>query len=255
MRLELAGRRLDEAASLTGLDKPALAAQALDGYATQLEVQLEYLQDTSPLKANERLVFANQVVTYRTAHLALLESMIQKAGPEEKAHLQSILVVSRQVWSRADEVAGPSGETHTFPSPEHTYTPALPGPTPEETPTPRRPDIRQQTPNATASRSPGVAVTRVRPTQPPATPRPDKPSPYPSCVPNLSGTPPVTGLPTCYPKLTQWASPTRPANWPTRTAYPSRTPYPTRTPLPLIATLKATYTPPAYPSPWHWRFP
>lgn len=242
LRLNLAGRRLDEATRLVDKERPEQAQAALIAYARQVEDALNALADSDRLSQERRQRLARQLERQLALYQKRLAAL-RKRSTTVTAAVQSALDASQTGLAKTQRIGGGSTPNNpTGPDGQPVVPPAL-GVTSTPTATP----VATRTPTRTPGRPIVTSVPRppdlptARPTGRPIE-RP--PLPVPTALPTRRPPALPTDLPTALPTHRPTRTPL-PTAWPTP---PIETPMPWPTEWPTVVLPTVTVTVPAIPT-------
>jgi len=243
LRLEYAGRRIDEAVALAGQDRAADASGPLDDYNTLIQNELDSLTGSAGLTAAQQAALADRLLSDVARYQNSLSTLSQTAPQSVQGNLNTAMTASQNIQNQARTILKNSGGQQ----------PVSPSATP--TPTPRSPGGSitggsPHTPTLPPVQTPAPNDNKPTPTRPPVSayppPAPSTPgsSTAPSITPRPNSNPIATLKATLTPGaiLTKWATLTVKPSFPTRTATPtSQTPntgsFPTRTRTPPASSI------------------
>jgi hypothetical protein len=206
LRLEFAGRRIDEAETLLKQNRSSGIDQALLDYNNQIQSELKFLDQESGLSLTQRSELANMLVSDLSDHETRLKSIMTEAPESSKTNIETALAASQNAHNQALQTIRRQHEIGGTLTP--TPTPATPSATPHPT----------------------KALT--------FTPVPPESSTLPSRQPGVIN---ILNL-TRTPRLTYFPSAVPPTNRASPVPGSVLTPRPKPT-YPIISTLRATRTP------------
>ncbi len=227
LRLEFAGRRINEAAASLKDNRPSGIDQALLDYNNQIQSELKFLNQESGLSLTEQSELANLLVSDLSDHETWLKTMIKDAPQSAKANIETALAVSQNAHDQALQVIRRGSENGGSQSPP-TLTPGYPSATPHPTRAPTSTPV-PPVPTTTPAHQPGSVNLQ-----------------------NLTRTPRLTRFPSANPPTNQ-VTPV-PGNirtpWPKPTGNIISTLRATRTPLLPRPTIQPITTKPVSPNSW-----
>jgi hypothetical protein len=237
LRLDYAGRRIDEAATSLQENRPSAIDQALVDYNDQIQAELRYLDQDSGLSSAQQAELANLLVSRLSDHEAWLKTIVTDAPAAARPKVETALAITLNAQQKALQIilkqkgGGKNGLSPTSapgsPSARPHPTKALPSrpvpPAPTTTPMPSAPVQPGVTKTPTPqpgttrtpilTRSPAAAGPTVQATPAPGnvitpTPKPTWPKPTGNVIstPRATRTP-VWQSPTIQPSKTNAASP------------------------------------------------
>jgi hypothetical protein len=239
LRLAFAGRRLDEARALLDGSRPGDIDGVLSDYDGQLASISALLAEDSSLQPGERVAVAARLAgDLADHHEAQLNTLLERAGQDERPAVERAVQAYRKALDRALDVANVKPEQAQpglIDTPTPTPTPRLSSPLPTPTLSPRPPRAtRSPMPPERRTRVPTALPTGVPTGWPTGAPE-GGPKPAPTAWPTEAPEHWPTWVPTAWPTWLPTAWPTGvPKHWPTEVPkqWPTWVPkaWPTRQP-------------------------
>jgi len=129
LRLEFAGRRIDEAATLLKENRLSEIDQALVDYNNQIQSELKFLNQENGLSLTEKSELANLLISDLSHHETWLKTMIKVVPESARTNIETALDASQNVHDRAIQVIlkqNENGDSQPRPSLTPVNTPVTP---------------------------------------------------------------------------------------------------------------------------------